>query len=411
VPVFTEDLDEIDTEGLLKEIEYSYFFPLFMNGVMEGIIWVLDRKFSREDMKIMNAFRDYIQVNLENQNLRVAIGKVKKADETLNSFVDFSKSIASVLDKERLLDTILEKSLELLKAEQGSLMLVDNETSELVVEARKTVDDAVQEKMRLKKGEGVAGIVLQNGGSLLVRDIESDPRVSQQSRARYKTKSFVSVPIKVEGRVTGVFNASDKIEGSAFNEDDLTLIQSFMNNMAIAIERSILYKRTEEYKKLSITDPLTGIYNRRYLNSRLSEEITRYNRYKHPFSFLMFDLDGFKEYNDTYGHISGDELLKALADIIEESLRTIDIAARFGGDEFVAIFPQTPKVDAIQITNRVKEKIDKFLDEYNPDISLSVSMGLATYPDDASSIMELIEKTDQALYLAKKGGGNRVVYL
>ena len=103
VPVFTEDLDEIDTEGLLKEIEFSYFFPLFMNGVMEGIIWVLDRKFSREDMKIMNAFRDYIQVNLENQNLRVAIGKIKKADETLNSFMDFSKSIASVLDKEGLL--------------------------------------------------------------------------------------------------------------------------------------------------------------------------------------------------------------------------------------------------------------------------------------------------------------------
>ena len=135
---------------------------------------------------------------------------VNKADV----IVDFSKSIASVLDKERLLDTILEKSLELLKAEQGSLMLVDNETSELVVEARKTVDDAVQEKMRLKKGEGVAGIVLQNGGSLLVEDIESDPRVSQQSRARYKTKSFVSVPIKVEGQVTGVLNATDKIDNT-----------------------------------------------------------------------------------------------------------------------------------------------------------------------------------------------------
>ncbi len=125
----------------------------------------------------------------------------------------------------------------------------------------------------------------------------------------------------------------------------------------------------------------------------------------------MFDLDGFKEYNDTYGHIAGDRLLKALAGVIEESLRTIDIAARFGGDEFVAIFPQTPKVDAIQITNRVKEKIDKFLGEYNTELPLTVSMGLATYPDDASSIMELIEKTDQALYLAKKGGGNRVVYL
>jgi diguanylate cyclase (GGDEF)-like protein len=215
----------------------------------------------------------------------------------------------------------------------------------------------------------------------------------------------------VEGRVTGVLNMSDKAEGKRFDEDDLNLIQSFMNNMAIAIERSILFNKTEEYKKLSITDPLTGIYNRRYLNSRLSEEITRYNRYKHPFSFLMFDLDGFKEYNDTYGHIAGDKLLKSLAGMIEESLRTIDIAARFGGDEFVAIFPQTPKVDAIQITNRLKEKIDRDLGRYHGEMPLTVSMGLATYPDDASSIMELIEKTDQALYLAKKGGGNRVVYL
>jgi diguanylate cyclase (GGDEF)-like protein len=126
---------------------------------------------------------------------------------------------------------------------------------------------------------------------------------------------------------------------------------------------------------------------------------------------MMLDLDKFKDYNDAYGHISGDNLLKALAGILEKSLRTIDIAARFGGDEFVAIFPQTPKVDAIQITNRLKERIDKALSEYSAEIPLTISIGLATYPDDASSIMELIEKTDQALYLAKKGGGNRVVYL
>ena len=411
VPVFTEDLDKFDNAGLLKEMDFSYFFPVFISGILEGIIWIQDRKLSREDMKIMNAFRDYIQINMENQNLRVAISRVKKADETLNSFVDFSRTIASILDKEKLFSILLEKSLQLLKAEQGSLMLLDNETSELVVEARISFDDIVQEKMRLKKGEGIASKVLDSGGSLLVKDIENDPRVSQQNRKRYKTKSFVSVPIKVEGKVTGVLNASDKIEGKRFDEDDLNLIQSFMDNIAIAIDRSILFKKTEEFRKLSITDPLTGIYNRRYLNSRLSEEITRYNRYKHHFSFLMFDLDGFKDYNDTYGHIAGDRLLKALAGIIEESLRTIDIAARFGGDEFVAIFPQTPKVDAIQITNRLKEKVDKFFEEYNTELSLSVSMGLATYPDDASSIMELIEKTDQALYLAKKGGGNRVVYL
>jgi diguanylate cyclase (GGDEF)-like protein len=126
---------------------------------------------------------------------------------------------------------------------------------------------------------------------------------------------------------------------------------------------------------------------------------------------MMLDMDKFKEYNDTYGHIPGDNLIREVASVLDKSLRTIDIAARFGGDEFVAIFPQTSKIDAIQITNRLKEKIDEALGQHNVDVPLSVSMGLATFPDDANSIMELIEKTDQALYLAKKAGGNRVVYL
>ncbi len=392
--VVYEDLQKMITASPLKEVKSSYFFPIFISGVIEGVIGIFDKKFSREDMKIMNAFMDYIQLNLENHNLRIAVNKTKKADERLASFVDFSSSITSVLDMKSLLNTLLEKSLQLLNAEQGSLMLLDPETSELVVEAKKSINDVVQEKMRFNKGEGIAGLVLESGGSLLVEDIEKDPRIKQQNRPRYKTKSFVSVPIRIEDRVTGVLNISDKIKGKIFNEDDLNLIQSFINNVTIAIERSFFYKQTEEFKKLSITDPLTGIYNRRHLNSRLSEEITRY-----------------KEYNDTYGHISGDKLLKSLANVIEKSLRTIDIAARFGGDEFVAIFPQTPKVDAIQITNRLKERIDKALSQQHIETPMTISMGLATYPDDASSIMELIERTDQALYLAKKGGGNRVVYL
>lgn len=104
-------------------------------------------------------------------------------------------------------------------------------------------------------------------------------------------------------------------------------------------------------------------------------------------------------------------MIKDLAKLLESSLRTNDIAARFGGDEFVAIFPETPKKDAVQIINRIKEKIDAALNSEHEKVTVNVSMGLATYPDDASSIIELIEKTDQALYLAKKGGGNRIVYL
>ncbi len=408
--IFFEDIHEAFADGQFGETGPSYFLPIFVGDVIAAVVGIFNREFAREDMKILNAFREYVQLNLENQNLRVTAGKNKKANEKLSHLADVTSSILSILDKDRLLNTLLDKSLQLTNAEQGSLMLMDQDTAELVVEARRSVDDMVMENMRFKKDEGISGMVLEHGGSLLVEDIEKDPRIRKVNRPRYRTKSFVSVPIKIEDRLAGVLNLSDKIKGDVFNEQDLHLIESFISNVAIAIERSILYKETEKLQKLSITDHLTGIYNRRYLNRRLSEEITRYNRYKHPFSFMMLDLDKFKEYNDTFGHIAGDNLLKNLAAIMEQSLRTIDIAARFGGDEFVSIFPQTPKVDAIQISNRLKEKVDKALSAHN-EMPLTISMGLATFPDDASSIMELIEKTDQALYLAKKGGGNRVVYL
>ncbi|RJR17776.1 MAG: diguanylate cyclase [Nitrospiraceae bacterium] len=409
--VFIEDSAEVLTAGQSKEMGSVYFLPVFLGDEIDAVVVIFDRELSREDRKILNSFREYVQLNLENQGLRRAVAKNRKADEKLTYLSDVTKSIVSILDKERLFNTLLDKSLQLINAEQGSLMILDQETSELVVEARRSADDMVQEHMRFNKAEGISGMVLERGGALLVEDIEKDPRIRKANRPRYRTKSFLSVPIKIEDRLAGVLNLSDKIKGGVFNAEDLNLLESFINNVAIAIERSILYKQTEKLQKLSITDHLTGIYNRRYLNRRLSEEITRYNRYKHPFSFMMLDLDKFKEYNDTFGHIAGDNLLRNLASVMEKSLRTIDIAARFGGDEFVTIFPQTPKIDAIQISNRLKEKIDKALSEHNIEMPLSISVGLATFPDDASSIMELIEKTDQALYLAKKGGGNRVVYL
>lgn len=409
--LFYQDLEQIPDAGPLQDVRSSYFFPIFIGAEMKCVIAIFDKQFSHHDMKVMNAFKDYVQLNLENHDLRITVKKTKRSDKKTGYLADFSSTITTVLDRELLLKKLLEKSLQILSAEQGSLMLLDNETSELVVEACKSRSDKIMEKMRLNKDEGIVGKVLDSGNSMLIEDIEKDPRTRQENRDHYSTKSFISALINIEDRVTGVINISDKTEGGAFNEEDLNLIRSIIDNSAIAIERSLLYDKTEELKKLSITDPLTGIFNRRYLNRRLSEEITRYNRYKHPFSFMMLDLDKFKEYNDTFGHVAGDDLIRTLANVIERSLRAIDIAARFGGDEFVAIFPQTPKSDAIQICGRLKDQIDVTLNELNVEMPLSISMGLATYPDDASSIMELIERTDQALYLAKKDGGNKVVFL
>jgi len=409
--VHSHDLKVPPAEGLLQKMESFYFFPVFIDGQIETVLGIFDRKLTREDVKIMNAYMDHLHLNFENKNLRDHSFELKKADEKFAAFMDISSSFTSDISEEDLFRALVEKSLEILNAEKGSLMILDGDTAELVVEAKKSADEAVQEKMRFKKEESIAGMVLDSGESILVSDIERDPRTRRENRRRYRTKSFISVLLRIDDRLNAVLNISDKARGDVFTEEDLKIIQSFVNNAAIAIEKALLIKEAEELKQLSITDPLTGTYNRRYLNHRLSEEITRYNRYKHPFSFIMLDLDKFKEYNDKYGHISGDRLIRTLASVMEKSLRNIDIAARFGGDEFVALFPQTAKEDAIHITNRLKEKIDKAFQQEAFEMPLTISMGLTTFPDDASSIGELLEKTDQALYLAKKGGGNKVVYL
>ncbi len=409
--IFSESIRELLPEDSELHEGSAHFMPLITSNGIDAVVAIFNKPFARNDIKILNAFREFIQLSLENRKLQSEVMQKAGVDRKLAYLNEVTRSVIPILDQERLMHALLEKSLQLLSAEQGSLMMLDSETSELVVQAGRSMDDTVKAKMRFSSDEGIAGKVLGEGGPFLVEDIEKDPRFRQLNRPRYRTKSFISVPIRISDRLSGVLNVSDKTKGNVFSKEDLVMLESFITSVAVAIERSMLHDQSEKLQKLSITDPLTGIYNRRYLNRRLAEEITRYNRYKHPFSFLMLDLDKFKDYNDTFGHIAGDNLIRNLASIMEKSLRTIDIAARFGGDEFVTIFPQTPKVDAIQISNRLKDEIQSGLREHNMEMALTISVGLATYPDDASSIMELIEKTDQALYLAKKGGGNRVVYL
>lgn len=409
--VYPVNFSRLSSDERLSGIESAYIFPIFIGDEIEGLICIFDRGLTSEEVKIIRAFRDYIQITLENQGLRLSINK--KSDEILSSLLDISKSMAPILNTEHLFQTILEKSIQLLNAEQGSLMLLDHDTSELLIEARKGIGNTVKTKMRLKKDECIVGRVVDTGKPLLVDDVEKHSLIKRQNRPHYKTKSFISMPIKIEDRVEGVINVSDKIDGGRFTEYDLKVLESFTASASIALQRSLFYKQTEKLKELSITDPLTGLYNRRHINERIKEEITRFKRYKHPFSFLMLDIDGFKAYNDTYGHIKGDQVLKALADTVTESLRTIDIAGRFGGDEFVVILSQTPKVDAISIANRLREKVNNRLSVFTPDetMKMTVSMGITTFPDDTSSLEDVLEKTDEALYLAKRGGGNRVSHL
>jgi diguanylate cyclase (GGDEF)-like protein len=304
-------------------------------------------------------------------------------------------------------------SAELLKAEQGSLMLIDHETDALLVEAKKGIIDGIAEKHRINRGEGIAGKVAQSGEAILVENLEDDPRIRQMNRQHYKTRSFVSIPLKIDDRIIGVLNLSDKATGEVFNNEDLKLIQSFATHAAVIMERNVFISKTEELKKLTITDSLTGLLNRRYLHERLKDELARSARHGHTFGLLMLDIDGFKHCNDSLGHPVGDKVLRVVADTLLNAVRSIDIVARYGGDEFMIILPETVKSVAIDIAERIRNNVSQKVvhvdDESAPrSHTITTSIGIACYPEHGKTVEVLLENVDKALYCAKNEGKNRV---
>ncbi len=222
----------------------------------------------------------------------------------------------------------------------------------------------------------------------------------------------MSVPLKLRSQPFGVINLTDKTTGKVFSDEDLHLLMAIGGYVSIALERYQLYEKTKELKRISITDSLTGLLNRRYFHERLLEEVERTRRHQLPVSLIMMDLDDFKSFNDRYGHQGGDDILRFFTHAIRKYIRAIDVPCRYGGEEFTVILPQTSKEDAGIIANRLcrgiaeKETLQRKFSAYG---TLAVSIGLATFPEDAKTPEELIRNADRALYRAKVQGKNQVV--
>ena len=327
----------------------------------------------------------------------------------LNVLEKVYRAIAPVLNREDLYEAILEKSSELVEAERGSLMILDNKSNVLSIKASKGIDRRVIDNLRVRIGEGISGSVAARGISVMVRNIE-DEVPSWKNRSVYKTKSFIAIPLKLEDRVIGVVNVSDKISGGSFSDQDMELLQSFVSFASIALERGAYYSMSEELKMLSMTDPLTGLFNRRYFRERLFEEVERVKRHGECFSAFLIDIDDFKTFNDRFGHAFGDEVLKGVSRTIRDAVRSMDVVARYGGEEFAVILPHTNKKDAFIIAERIREDVE----EYKKMVKAfkewpTISLGVAEFPNDANDIDDLINKADSAMYHAKRTGRNRVV--
>jgi diguanylate cyclase (GGDEF)-like protein len=185
----------------------------------------------------------------------------------------------------------------------------------------------------------------------------------------------------------------------------MELLDSIAPQIAVAVDRMIIRDMAGQYAQLSITDPLTGLLNRRYIEERLTEEINRSDRTGEPVSFMMLDVDEFKSYNDRYGHPAGDEALELIGQILRENLRGADVAARYGGEEFSVLLPETNSEEALAIAERIRRHVEetKF-----PKRKVTVSIGIASLGGTVSSVRELISAADNVLYEAKRAGRNNI---
>lgn len=264
-------------------------------------------------------------------------------------------------------------------------------------------------KVPLREDGGILALAAMEGMIIEVLDEEVRRKINDLVLDILKAEYFVIVPLKAKDKVIGVIFADNIYSKRPITKDDIKMLSMFANHAGLAIENSRLYEKTLH---MSHTDSLTGIYNHGRFQFLLEQSLEEAKDSEDKVSLLLIDIDNFKNYNDSLGHQAGDEAIRKIAGIIKDSCRKQDIPARYGGEEFSVILPRTNKDEAKIIAERIRRKIMDFPfknKEIQPQGALTVSIGVATYPEDAGNKEELIKRADLALFTAKKRGKNQTV--
>jgi diguanylate cyclase (GGDEF)-like protein len=340
----------------------------------------------------------FLRDRMADELLRTLESKLRLLD-AVNAI---GKLLTGSLDLREVLATVINQIRELLQPRSCSLLLVDEATGEMVFEL--AVGDGAEKilKLRLKQGEGIAGWAATKRQSVLVKNVLEDPRFAARfdKVSGTQTHSLIAVPLIARGRILGVIELVNGLVDRPFVEEDVQLVEMLAEFAAIGIDNARSYKQVQE---LTILDEHTSLYNARFLHRTLDSEVERARRFAHPLSLIFFDLDHFKQVNDTHGHSAGTALLAEVGDLVVGSLRTVDVPVRYGGDEFVVVLPETLKKAAIDVASRLQTALARyeFLRTRGLAVHVTGSFGVASFPEDAKNAEDLLKAADQAMYKVK----------
>jgi diguanylate cyclase (GGDEF)-like protein len=311
------------------------------------------------------------------------------------------ETLRSTHDMKQMLESILNTAADAVGADAATMWMFTPTREELYPVAQRGTPAGLS---RVKVGEGIVGLVAERATNIMTDGTDNGAR---PARAEPVFPVTIAVPIYSQDRIMGVLSAYRDEPGFGFTQGDLETVEFLAEQGGAAIENVLLH---EEAQRLSLTDQLTGAWNRRYFQMQFRQVLATAQRFDRPFSILMLDLDHFKLVNDTYGHPRGDTILVDFAGRVEKVLREVDTFARYGGEEFICLLSETDLEGAMTTAGKIQEaiKMRKFGGLGEEPVSLTVSIGVASHPEHGRAFRPLIEAADQALYRAKQEGRDRV---